>query len=44
MHYDRYDHLREKRHAMAVWNDYLQRVIDGDSLNDNVVLLRKVGA
>ncbi|UOA10261.1 site-specific integrase [Methylobacter sp. S3L5C] len=43
-HYDRYDYLKEKRHAMIVWNDYLQRVIDGVSLDDNVVLLRKGGA
>lgn len=40
-HYDRYDYLKEKRHAMAVWNDYLQRVIDGSSLKDNVVMLHQ---
>ena len=43
-HYDRYDYLKENRHAMTVWNGYLQGVIDGESQGDNVVLLRKVGA
>ena len=43
-HYDRYDYLKEKRHAMTVWNGYLQGVIDGESQGDNVVLLRKVSA
>jgi len=35
-HYDRYDYLKEKRHAMVVWNDYLKQIIDGESLADNV--------
>jgi hypothetical protein len=37
----RYDYLKEKRHALVMWNDYLQRVIDGESLADNVVLLHQ---
>jgi integrase len=42
-HYDRYDGLREKREAMAVWSDYLQGVVDGritDIGQRNVVSLR----
>ena len=38
-HYDRYDYLKEKRHAMIIWNDYLQRVIDDEHLSDNIILL-----
>lgn len=40
-HYDRYDYLKEKRHAMLVWNDYLKSVIDGESPADNVVFMRQ---
>jgi integrase len=42
-HYDRYDYLKEKRRAMVVWNDYLNHIISGESLADNVVLLHKNG-
>ena len=27
-HYDRYDYLREKRHGMKVWNDYLDLILN----------------
>jgi integrase len=40
-HYDRYDYLKEKRHALAVWNDYLQRIIEGENQADNVGLLQQ---
>jgi hypothetical protein len=40
-HYDRYDYLKEKRHTLVMWNDYLQRFIEGESLADNVVLLHQ---
>jgi hypothetical protein len=35
----KYDYLKEKRHAMIIWNDYLQRVIDDEHLSDNIILL-----
>ena len=27
-HYDRYDYLREKRHGLKVWNDYLDLILN----------------
>ena len=35
------DYLKEKHHALVMWNDYLQEVIEGESLADNVVLLHQ---
>jgi len=35
------DYLKEKHHALVMWNDYLQGVIEGESLADNVVLLHQ---
>ncbi len=29
-HYDRYDYLAEKRHTMAVWDDYLKTILTGE--------------
>jgi hypothetical protein len=40
--YDRYSYLTEKKAAMAVWSDYLDRVIDGTVDDEsNVVPLRR---
>ena len=39
-HYDRYDYLKEKREAILKWNNYLNHIISGESLADNVVLMR----
>ncbi len=38
-HYDRYDYLAEKRHTMAVWDNYLKAVIAGDT-SSKVVPIR----
>jgi len=27
-HYDRYDYMKEKRHGLKVWNDYLELILD----------------
>lgn len=32
LHYDMYDYLKEKREAMAIWNDYFMKI-----LNDEIV-------
>jgi hypothetical protein len=44
-HYDRYAYLPEKRLAMAVWSDYLDKVIAGTVDDEsNVVPLRREAA
>jgi hypothetical protein len=35
----KYDYLKEKRQAMIICNDDLQRVIDDEHLRDNIILL-----
>lgn len=47
-HYDRYDYLSEKRHAMAIWNDCLNRIINGEYLENlkqcaTVIPIHKAG-
>lgn len=39
-HYDRYDYLKEKQQAMMIWNNYLNRNIDGsyDYFKNSVVI------
>jgi integrase len=39
-HYDHYDRAREKRHALALWNDALTAVLEGRSYTAGVVPLR----
>jgi integrase len=39
-HYDQYDRLREKRHALDLWSAQVQRIIDGEATS-NVVTLRQ---
>lgn len=41
-HYDFYDYLDEKRHAMELWGDYLQRIIEGKEIGSNVVEFKKI--
>lgn len=48
-HYDQYDYLSEKRHAMTIWDDYLNRIIDGEYLESDkqdatVIHFRKTGS
>ncbi len=38
-HYDRYDYMKEKRHALAVWECKLRQILFGEAA-DNVVNLR----
>ncbi len=41
-HYDFYEYLKEKRHGMKLWGDYLQRIIDGEVMTDNVIQFKKI--
>ncbi len=43
-HYDKYDYLHEKRHAMSVWDAYLQGLIGVAAPVDNVTPLRRKSA
>ena len=47
-HYDRYDYLKEKRHAMLVWNNYLGNIVRSDYLDTlkngaQVIEFKKIG-
>ena len=43
-HYDRYDYLPEKRHAMEVWSAWLERTISDESPSSNVVSISRPSA
>jgi integrase len=38
-HYDRYDYLAEKRQAIQKWSIYLNHIISGETVADNVLML-----
>ncbi len=37
-HYDQYDRLREKRRALELWSEHLQRIIKGVPIPDVILL------